>query len=80
MNSRKFSGLILAVFTSIVLAAVILILADGWPIPPFPPGQSTLVADGWPIPPFPPAQSTLVADGWPLPPGPPNPPAIQFRG
>jgi hypothetical protein len=42
------------------------LVADGWPLPPYPP---TLVADGWPLPPYPP---TLVADGWPLPPYPPT--------
>src|SRR6266851_8627791 len=38
------------------------LIADGSPIPPYPP---TLVADGSPIPPYPP---TLVADGSPIPP------------
>ena len=29
--------------------------ADGWPVPPLPPGNAeTLVADGWPVPPLPP--------------------------
>jgi hypothetical protein len=63
MNSRKLGGLILAVFTPIVLAAVILILADGWPIPPFPPGRSTLVADGTPIPPLPPNSPAIQFRG-----------------
>ncbi len=45
--------------------------ADGSPIPPYPP---TLVADGSPIPPYPP---TLVADGSPIPPYPPTYLAMQ---
>ena len=44
-------------------------LADGNPMPPFPPKQQ-LVADGNPMPPFPPKQQ-LVADGNPMPPFPP---------
>ena len=58
------------------------LIADGWPMPPFPPNASSmdaniLVADGWPMPPFPPGVSSmdaniLVADGWPMPPFPPG--------
>jgi hypothetical protein len=50
------------------------LVADGSPIPPFPPSvRQTLVADGSPIPPFPPsARQTLVADGSPIPPFPPS--------
>ena len=63
------------------------LLADGGPMPPFPPNPpslmgtiETLVADGGPMPPFPPnppvaASTTLVADGGPVPPFPPNPPS-----
>lgn len=56
------------------------LVADGTPIPPFPPNPPvTLVADGTPIPPFPPNPSvTLVADGTPIPPFPPNPPSELF--
>jgi len=68
MYSRKLSGLILVVFTSIVLLASTLIFADGSPIPPLPPNPKS------------PAQSILVADGWPLPLPPPKPPAMQFHG
>jgi hypothetical protein len=60
------------------------LIADGSPIPPYPPKPpsikaSTLVADGSPIPPYPPKPpsmkaSTLVADGSPIPPYPPKPP------
>lgn len=61
------------------------LVADGWPLPPPPPGPvaSSLLADGWPLPPPPPpsgsgsylasSSETLVADGWPLPP--PIPPS-----
>jgi hypothetical protein len=57
MNSRKLSGLTLAVFAWMVLLGWTLVLRDGSPLPPFPPkppAQSTLVADGSPIPPLPP--------------------------
>lgn len=50
--------------------------ADGWPLPPLPPGPGgALIADGWPLPPLPPGggTATLTADGWPLPPLPPGP-------
>ena len=51
------------------------LVADGYPLPPFPPAaaNNTLVADGYPLPPFPPAlaNTQLVADGYPLPPFPP---------
>jgi hypothetical protein len=46
------------------------LVADGYPIPPLPPGRD-LLADGYPIPPLPPG-STLVADGYPIPPLPPG--------
>jgi len=50
------------------------LMADGSPIPPYPP---TLVADGSPIPPYPPKPSmnagTLVADGSPIQAYPPKP-------
>ncbi len=39
--------------------------ADGWPIPPFPPKQSSIAA------------GTFVADGSPIPPFPPKPPQAQ---
>ena len=63
-------------------------VADGSPLPPFPPNPSgaTLLADGSPLPPFPPnpsgtsrvnATDMLVADGSPLPPFPPNPSATS---
>src|SRR5256885_15353923 len=45
-------------------------LADGNPMPPFPPKQ-VLLADGNPMPPFPPKQ-LLVADRNPMPPFPPS--------
>jgi hypothetical protein len=56
------------------------LLADGNPIPPFPPQavgtESIFVADGNPIPPFPPqalnTNSSLIADGNPIPPFPPQ--------
>ena len=54
-------------------------LADGNPLPPFPPKPpTTLMADGNPLPPFPPKPpTTLMADGNPLPPFPPNPSATS---
>lgn len=62
--------LLLAVF--ILLPAIAIgkynvskpVTADGWPLPPPPPGPSsanTLVADGWPLPPPPP--SSLSVNG-----------------
>ena len=81
-------SMVLPVVRSVNLSAGKLItidrtlIADGWPMPPFPPGASSmsvgvLVADGWPMPPFPPGASSmsagvLVADGWPMPPFPPG--------
>ncbi len=84
MNSRKLSGVILCVFTSIILVA--LLWADGSPMSiPRPLAQQTLAADGTPIPPLPPpkppALSVLSADGNPgppLPPPTPRPPSINF--
>jgi hypothetical protein len=34
------------------------LVADGWPLPPYPP---TLVADGWPLPPYPPTYFAMQA-------------------
>ena len=35
--------------------------ADGWPLPPLPPGPGgTLTADGWPLPPLPPGPGTAI--------------------
>jgi hypothetical protein len=56
------------------------LLADGNPIPPYPPQASNtdlvLAADGNPIPPYPPQSMSgdlsLVADGNPIPPYPPQ--------
>ena len=56
------------------------LIADGDPLPPFPP-RTNIVADGDPIPPFPPTLKVigradlspkLMADGDPLPPFPPG--------
>ena len=46
------------------------VVADGSPLPPFPP-PGVLMADGSPLPPFPPP-GVLMADGSPLPPFPPT--------
>lgn len=56
------------------------VVADGGPIPPFPPNPPVaLMADGGPIPPLPPNPPvTLMADGGPIPPLPPNPPSELF--
>jgi hypothetical protein len=38
------------------------LVADGWPVPPLPPGNAeTLVADGWPVPPLPPNGAYALA-------------------
>lgn len=38
------------------------VVADGWPLPPLPPGTTgILTADGWPLPPLPPGTATIVS-------------------
>jgi len=73
MHSKKLGGLILGVFTSIVLVAPVLSSAARL-LYNLPVKGSPSTADGSPMPipkPKPPALQVLVADGTPIPPLPP---------
>lgn len=83
MHLRKLTGLILSVFTLVVLVAPLLSSTDQLRQRGRLAIGSSLVADGSPMPlpkPKGPAQPTVVADGAPIPPlPPPKPPAIYFH-
>jgi len=60
MHLRKLSGLILGVFTLIVLVAPLLSSTDQVRQRGRLVTGSSLVADGWPIPPFPPSTPAAI--------------------